>query len=54
MIEKTMSVRDLAETAARSGSIDSRWAASVRAVEGTRSGGYAPAQAAAKKRRGRV
>ena len=36
MIEKTMSVRELAETAARSGNIDSRWAASVRAVEGTR------------------
>ena len=36
MIEKTISVRELAETAARSGNIDSRWAASVRAVEGTR------------------
>lgn len=36
MIEKTMSVRELAETAARSGSIDSRWAASVRALEGAR------------------
>lgn len=35
-IEKKMSVRELAETAARSGSIDSRWAASVRAVEGSR------------------
>ena len=36
MIEKTMPVRELAETAARSGNIDSRWVASVRAVEGTR------------------
>ena len=36
MIEKTMSVRELAETAARSGNIDSRWAASVSAALGTR------------------